>query len=70
MANSDAQSSPTGARLPWWVVAAIVTGAGLLLFWDQHRSHLLAALSWLLLIACPLLHFVMHRNHSHRSKGG
>lgn len=31
--------------------------------WTEHRAHLVGALSflpWLLLLACPLLHFFMH----------
>jgi len=44
--------------------------------WTEHRAHLLSGLSflpWLLLLACPLLHFFMHRGHGghgdHGSKG-
>jgi hypothetical protein len=29
--------------------------------WVEHRAHLLGALPWLLLAACPLLHLFMHR---------
>ena len=31
--------------------------------WQEHRAHLLGALPWLLLLACPLMHKLMHRRH-------
>lgn len=35
--------------------------AGLLAY--EHRVHLLGALPWLVILACPLLHLFMHRGH-------
>lgn len=29
----------------------------------EHRAHLLGALPYALLLACPLMHLVMHRGH-------
>ena len=38
--------------------------------WQEHRAHLLGALPWLLLLACPLMHRLMHRRHGgHRDRG-
>jgi YHS domain-containing protein len=34
--------------------------------WQEHRAHLLGALPWLLLLACPLMHMLMHRRHGSR----
>ncbi len=34
--------------------------------WEEHRAHLLGALPWLLLLACPVMHFLMHRRHGSR----
>jgi hypothetical protein len=31
--------------------------------WAEHRAHLLGALPYLLLLACPLMHVFMHRGH-------
>ncbi|MCC8984486.1 DUF2933 domain-containing protein [Bradyrhizobium acaciae] len=45
------------------VTAAIV---GALLF-TQHQAHVIGALLWLPLLACPLMHFFMHGKH-HRSE--
>lgn len=31
--------------------------------WSEHKAHLVGALFWLLLLACPLLHIFLHRGH-------
>lgn len=41
--------------------------AGALLF-TEHRAHVLGALIWLPLLACPLMHLFMH--HGHGGHGG
>ncbi|WP_245286078.1 MULTISPECIES: DUF2933 domain-containing protein [unclassified Bradyrhizobium] len=46
------------------VIAAI---SGALLF-TQHQAHVLGALLWLPLLACPLMHFFMHGRR--RGAGG
>ncbi len=42
--------------------------------WTEHRDHVIVALPylpWLLLLACPLLHFFLHRGHGgHRHGDG
>lgn len=52
-------------------VALVVIGfaiiAGALLF-TEHRAHVLGALIWLPLLACPLMHIFMH--HGHGGHGG
>ena len=52
-----------------WAIGALVMGAvaGWFLL-SEHRAHALAALPYLLLLACPLMHVFMHG--SHRSHGG
>ena len=39
----------------------------------EHRAHVLGALPYLLLLACPLLHWLMHgghgENHGHSAEG-
>ena len=36
---------------------------GFLMF-TEHRAHLFGILPYLLLLACPLMHLFMHREHS------
>ena len=43
--------------------------AGALLF-TEHRAHVLGALIWLPLLACPLMHVFMHHGHGgHGARG-
>ncbi len=48
-------------RLRWGLGVFLAIAAYFLL--TEHRAHLLAALPWLLLLACPLMHLFMHRGH-------
>ena len=43
------------------VVVAVV---GFLLF-TEHRAHMLGALPFAFLLACPLMHLFMHHGHRH-----
>lgn len=45
-----------------WVFWGFVAVAGFFLF-TEHRAHLLGWLPYLLLLACPLMHFFMHGGH-------
>ncbi|WP_439399885.1 DUF2933 domain-containing protein [Bradyrhizobium sp. PMVTL-01] len=47
------------------MLAVIAAIAGALLF-TQHQAHVLGALLWLPLLACPLMHVFMHG----RQRGG
>ena len=41
-------------------------GIALVLLWEEHRAHILGALPYLFLLACPLMHlFGGHRHGSH-----
>ena len=48
-------------RLRWGLGAFLAIA--LFFLWQEHRAHLLVALPWLLLLACPLMHLFMHRGH-------
>lgn len=45
-----------------WIVFAVIAAFYL---WTEHRAHLLGALPFLLLLACPLMHVFMHGGHGH-----
>ncbi|MCQ4143421.1 MULTISPECIES: DUF2933 domain-containing protein [Vogesella] len=51
-----------------WVFIGFVLVAGFLLF-TEHRAHVLGALPYLLLLACPLMHLFMHHGHGHHHGG-
>jgi hypothetical protein len=37
--------------------------------WTEHPAHVVAALPALVLLACPLMHFFMHRGHGGHGGG-
>lgn len=66
--------TPSGGREPgrryWPVLIGFLLIAGFFL-WTEHRAHLLGALPYLILLACPLMHIFMHRGHGgHGGHGG
>ena len=52
--------------LNWALLAALAIGAFFL--FGEHRVHALGVLPFLLLAACPLMHFFMHREHGDNSE--
>ncbi len=52
--------SPAGLTL----LVALAVGSFFLV--TEHTAHLLGALPYLLLLACPLMHVFMHRGHGHQ----
>ncbi|MBI5751862.1 MAG: DUF2933 domain-containing protein [Hydrogenophilales bacterium] len=58
-AGHDAHLAPRGYN---WILVAFLAIAAFYLF-TEHRAHLLGALPFLLLLACPLMHLFMHGGH-------
>lgn len=50
-----------------WILIAFLAIASFFLF-SEHRAHLLGALPYLLLLACPLMHLFMHHGHAAHGK--
>jgi hypothetical protein len=57
---------------PWSVNLGIAVALGILAFFliSEHTAHVLGALPYLLLLACPLMHLFMHHGHGHRHGQG
>lgn len=54
-----------------WLMGAIALAMTGFWLWGEHEAHLLGALPWLILLACPLMHLLMHGRHGgHGSRGG
>lgn len=51
-----------------WVFLGFAAIA-LFFLWTGHGAHLLGALPYLLVLACPLMHF-FHHGHGHDHQGG
>ena len=45
-----------------WILIGFLAVAAFFLI-AEHTAHVLGALPYLILLACPLLHFFMHRGH-------
>lgn len=51
-------------------LAALILIAGVSYFLlMEHHQHLFAALPYLILLLCPLMHLFMHRGHHHGHRG-
>lgn len=59
---SDPRSGPS-TRL-WIVLCAFLAIMGFFLL-TEHRAHLFGLLPYVLLLACPLLHWLLHGKHGH-----
>jgi hypothetical protein len=54
----------------FWKSRAFVVFLGfsaiaLVLLWKEHSAHILGAIPYLFLFACPLMHMFMHGGHGH-----
>lgn len=56
------------ARGTRWYFFGFLAIAGYFLF-AEHRAHVLPYLPFLLVLACPLMHFFMHRGHGRYAQG-
>lgn len=65
--HQEARSGPSGSRAKW-VFIAFAAIAAFFLF-TEHQAHLFGILPFLLLLACPLMHFFHHRGHG-KGRGG
>ena len=63
-------SEPPGFWRTRYSICLIVFGAIATYFLlSEHRAHFFGALPFLLLLACPLMHFFMHGGHGHHHGG-
>ena len=67
------QQNPQGYGWPWSPTTLALLGflaiAAFFLI-TEHRAHFFGILPYLLLLACPLLHLLMHRRHGGHDGGG
>lgn len=60
-ANGDRPKSLWKTPLGWAFLGFAAIAAYFLL--TEHTAHVFGVLPWLLILACPLMHFFMHRGH-------
>ena len=61
--------TPNGRKTSYWVALCGFLGLAATYLWLEHRAHLFGALPYVLLLACPILHFFMHRGHGAHHRG-
>jgi hypothetical protein len=61
--TTKTQSGHTPFGIPVWLAVCVLGSVALFFAWTEHRAHLLGALPYLLFLACPLTHLLMHRGH-------
>jgi len=64
--QSQSNSNKPVSRLTIGFLVFLLMGGYLL--WSEHQAHVLQALPWLILLACPLLHVFMHRGHDQEKR--
>ena len=65
----ESHGAPAAPRVrPAWIFWTFLAIA-LAFLALEHRAHLLGALPFLLLLACPLMHLFMHRGHGGHGSG-
>ena len=65
--ESRRESARHALRSKWIFIAFAAVAAFFL--WTEHRAHLLGALPYLILLACPLMHIFHHGHHHHSDTG-
>lgn len=55
--------------LRFWLPLGVFLAIAVFFLWDEHKLHILGALLWLILLACPLMHlFMNHGGHGDHNK--
>lgn len=75
MPTQTVTHAPSNRRTVLWAatVALLVLAAACYWYATEHRSHLAQAATWLLILACPLMHLFGHRHggaHGGGAKAG
>jgi hypothetical protein len=62
------QNANIGRSWAFWTALIGFIAAAAYLLWTEHRAHVASVvpyLPYLLLLACPILHFLLHGRRSH-----
>ena len=64
--HSSETTKPRSSNLSKICLFLLLGGLAFYLI-TEHTVHVLSALPWLILLACPLMHLFMHRHHGGHS---
>lgn len=65
MNHNEHSENRRAFRIPFWLGVCLFAAIAVFFLWEEHQAHILGALPWLILLACPFIHIFMHRNHDH-----
>ena len=51
-------------HIPWGWAFCLFAAIALFFLWEEHRAHILGAAPYLLALACPVIHVLMHRHQN------
>ena len=57
-------------RSPAGLACAVFLAVAAFYLWTEHRAHTLGALPYLVILACPIMHLLMHHGHHGAGRGG
>jgi hypothetical protein len=63
--HGNQESPPNFWRTRYGVGCLVIGAVAAYFLFTEHLAHTLSALPYLLLAACPLMHFFMHGGHGH-----
>jgi len=63
------QSRKSFWTTPNGLAAIVLIGIAAYYLLAEHQAHVFAALPWLILLLCPLMHVFMHRGHGGHGHG-
>jgi hypothetical protein len=61
--HPQGESPPSFWSSRWGVGCLVLAAVATWFLWQEHRAHMLGALPYVILLACPLMHVFMHRGH-------
>lgn len=70
MDRPDASSAPHPRPTALSIALCAISVAAAFYLWIEHRPHLLGVLPYVLLVACPIMHLLMHRGHHRHHDAG
>ena len=56
-------AKPSVSPSRYWPVLLLFAAAAVFLLWEEHQAHLRGFLPYAILLACPLIHLFMRRDH-------
>lgn len=63
--HNDHDHTPSYWRSRALLAFCVLAAVAAFFLWSGHRAHVMGALPYLLLLACPVMHLFIHGTHGH-----